>query len=1140
MSEAARVAGDLLAADAAARSRALELGSFIVEAPAGAGKTELLTQRYLRLLSCVEAPEEIVAITFTNKAAGEMASRILESLQRAAAGERPEAAHKRITFDLARAALAAGAERSWNLLEHPARLRITTIDALCMNLARQMPLLSRFGSQPRLAEEASRHYAEAARRTLALIAEDGDAGALADTVAAALRHLDNDAVRLGLLLAEMLARRDQWLRHALAAPSRAEAEDGFAQLIGRELESAAAAIDARRQAALMPAARYAAANLPPESPLAPLLEWTVPLAPGADALPQWRALAALLLTAEGEPRKAWNKNLGLPPGKESDTHKKTLAALAQELAADEAAALARVRELPAPRYTDEEWLTVEALGALLKVAAAQLWTVFAEAGETDFIEVASRALQALGTSDAPTDLALALDYRIRHLLVDEFQDTSPTQVELLERLTAGWTMDEKAGAGRTLFAVGDPMQSIYRFRKADVGLFLRVADFGIGGLPLERLQLARNNRSAPAVVDWINARFADIFPPQDSVFEGAIRYRAFAATRPAAACAGVFVHPLVVAKDMPGDAAEVIEAERILEVIDAARRDDPQGRIAVLVRARSHLDALVATLRRQRPALRFQAVEIEALRSRQTIQDLLSLARALHHRGDRVHWLAILRAPWCGLTLADLHALAGDDHRSTVWQLLGDDARVARLSPDGRRRLLHLRGVVGEALAHQGRQRPRRWLESTWLGLGGGACLREDAAVADARAFLELVDRLDAAGRFSLEELERETARLYAAPDAAAGDTLQFMTVHKAKGLEFETVIVPGLHRAVGGGGGGEQKLMRWEEVAFAGTDERLVAAPIRGKGRGDGASLHDYLRLLERERAANEDQRTLYVAATRAIRALHLVGVACPRNDGTLAAPAASFLELLWPALSAKFDEAPLQEAVADAGAGAQFEPRLLRLVDPAIAELLRAGAEVENLPLPRVPTEAVGDGGGAGGDAALAADVGTLVHGYLEMIARDGLAPWPLSRVESLLPAMRVWLGQQGHAEAAVRRGAREAQNALRATLESVAGRWVLGDHDEAVAEWAVSVADGEAIATQVIDRSFVADGARWIIDYKTTKVGTGTTLRQHAERYREQLERYCALFRADGLPLRMAVFYTATGDLLELLPSGEASGS
>lgn len=117
---------DLLREDAASRERALELGSFIVEAPAGAGKTELLTQRVLRLLAVVEEPEEVVAITFTNKAAAEMKARILASLARAAVGDRPAEPHRRITFDLACAALAAGAARGWRLLENPGRLRITT------------------------------------------------------------------------------------------------------------------------------------------------------------------------------------------------------------------------------------------------------------------------------------------------------------------------------------------------------------------------------------------------------------------------------------------------------------------------------------------------------------------------------------------------------------------------------------------------------------------------------------------------------------------------------------------------------------------------------------------------------------------------------------------------------------------------------------------------------------------------------------------------------------------------------------------------------------------------------------------------------------------------------------------------------
>ncbi|MDO8934089.1 MAG: UvrD-helicase domain-containing protein, partial [Rhodocyclaceae bacterium] len=538
----------LLVEDAASRIRALELASFIVEAPAGAGKTELLTQRYLKLLGVVEEPEEIVAITFTNKAAAEMKSRIVASLARAAAGDCPAEAHKRITFDLAQAALAASARRGWSLTENPGRLRITTIDALCAGLARQMPFLSRFGAQPRMAEKAARHYDEATARTLALVEDDDAAGAV---VADALRHLDNDAGRLARLLADMLARRDQWLPHIVGQRLREEAERALAALIRRDLEQAAASLGV--QGALMPLARFAAANVDAASPLAVLCDWRTPLAGTPDELPLWRALCELLLTREGEVRKVVNKNQGFPAGKEGADQKAAMTAvLAGLAAASRAAALARVRLLPAPCYSEDEWRTVEALSKLLQLAAAQLWMVFNEAGEADFVEVAQRALQALGGLDAPSDLALALDYRIQHLLVDEFQDTSPTQVELLRRLTAGWA----TGDGRTLFAVGDPMQSIYRFRKADVGLFLRVADAGIGGLTLERLRLTRNNRSCAAVVAWVNGSFETIFPSQDGVASGAIRYRPFAPTREPLPGAGVFVHPLVVVADTASDAAD--------------------------------------------------------------------------------------------------------------------------------------------------------------------------------------------------------------------------------------------------------------------------------------------------------------------------------------------------------------------------------------------------------------------------------------------------------------------------------------------------------------------------------------------------------------------------------------------------------
>src|SRR5918996_1461416 len=126
-----------MSSDAAARSAALDpRRSFIVQAPAGSGKTELLTQRYLRLLATVEAPEQILAITFTRKAAAEMRARILQALH-AADGPPPESAHKRSTWELARAVRVADSERKWFLTQHPARLRIQTIDALNASLARR-------------------------------------------------------------------------------------------------------------------------------------------------------------------------------------------------------------------------------------------------------------------------------------------------------------------------------------------------------------------------------------------------------------------------------------------------------------------------------------------------------------------------------------------------------------------------------------------------------------------------------------------------------------------------------------------------------------------------------------------------------------------------------------------------------------------------------------------------------------------------------------------------------------------------------------------------------------------------------------------------------------------------------------------
>ena len=144
--------------------------SFLVQAPAGSGKTALLTSRFLRLLTVVQRPEAVVALTFTRKAAAEMKERVLSALRDAQAGLQPEEAHQRELIDLAREVLARDKDWNWRLLENPNDLQIQTIDSLCATLTREMPLQAALGGVPRVREHADELYVLAARRTLTKLA----------------------------------------------------------------------------------------------------------------------------------------------------------------------------------------------------------------------------------------------------------------------------------------------------------------------------------------------------------------------------------------------------------------------------------------------------------------------------------------------------------------------------------------------------------------------------------------------------------------------------------------------------------------------------------------------------------------------------------------------------------------------------------------------------------------------------------------------------------------------------------------------------------------------------------------------------------------------------------------------------------
>ncbi|HEX4944606.1 MAG TPA: UvrD-helicase domain-containing protein [Usitatibacteraceae bacterium] len=1052
--------------DLVERRRALDpASSFIVQAPAGSGKTELLIQRCLVLLAIVERPEEIAAITFTRKAAAEMRSRIFAALAGARTRERPVQAHEAMTWDLARAVLERNDRLDWRLEENATRLRLQTIDSLCASLTRQMPVLARLGAQPDSIEDATPLYREAARATLALL-EGG--GRDADDVARVLAHLDNDAARVEGLLAGLLQRRDHWLRYLHVADQRGALE--------------AALADVRREAVECAAARLADAGK------------AGPGGAGAVDAQAWIAFANELLTKKGE----WRKG---PP-------------LAKELAGNVPVleSLRALQDLPPERYDDVQW---EALGALVRVATlavGHLKVAFAAHGQADFAEIAQGALAALETPEGPTDLLLALDYRIRHILVDEFQDTSLTQYQLLAKLTAGW----ERGDGRTLFVVGDPMQSIYRFREAEVGLFLRARHEGIGSVALAPLTLSANFRSQAGIVDWVNDAFAGVMPPREDIATGAVPYTPSHAVHDREAQA-VTIHPFFNG-DREGEAERVAMLARAALEEPVAEGSQP-GTVAILVRARTALAAIVPALRSS--GLRLRAIEIDPLPARPVVRDLLALTRALSHLADRTAWLALLRAPWCGLALAELHALAGVDPAGaapgeraedvTILERLHDGSRIATLPAQAQERLRRLRAVLDAALAARGRGTLRDAVEGAWLALGGPACVGEAAALGEADAFLDHLEQEEAAAQLpDIAAFEEGLAKLYAPPDEEADPRLQVMTIHKAKGLEFDTVIVPGL-------GGGvppeERELFLWMERPRAGrgggqTD--LLLAPVNAAG-SDRDSIHEYIRALDKRKGDLENGRLLYVAATRAKRRLHLLGDA---KLGDASDPAAlkgprkgSLLAKLWPVAERVF----AGESAAPPGSRGRHAPR-----PAAPAGIARVRLDFE-VPAPppgvtwRSPAEESRaaepiEFSWAGETARLA---GTVVHRWLQRMAEDSLQGWDAARVRALAPQLRAELRWRGILVADLDDTTARVGRALMQAVTDPKGRWVLGPHPQAAAEYRLTALVGGRRRAFVMDRVFTdAAGERWIVDYKTgTHEGAEAEsfLDSERTRYAEQLHRY-----------------------------------
>ena len=1147
--------------DSKQRALALDLTrSFIVQAPAGSGKTELLTQRFLKLLAGVDRPERILAITFTRKATREMRDRIMRRLVQAATGAVNGAAngaaneaaratsggtagggaasggttgldHERVAVDLAKAVLQRDAEMGWNLLKNPGRLRVFTIDGLCTQLLARDPEQGSHLAGRALPEDPKPLYRQAVQRMFEDLGhkepgqqdaapskppskphaqpkgqppgqpeDQGAAGARAALVRV-LVHLEGNSQALQDLLVSMMQIRDQWTRRIgtdefhmaellrdrqhqeLSQYKEALGERALLQAMAIVAELGKAMDDRSSIPALFAlASAEAHCDRDPGGEVADEIAGEI-----ADEIRQAHLFSSLFLTASGGPRQPGGITRSLFKGSPAGLSGRIaeLKAIYGQWHQNDAAILAIQRMARTPPidlgFKDPELNNLrpantvlrDDIREILKHTLAQLTVLFAEQGVADFQFVTEAALQSLGDDEQPGQVLLDEDQRVEHILMDEFQDTSNTQFELLSRLVTGWGGDGSADGSRSLFLVGDPMQSIYRFREANVGLFIDVVQSGrVAAVPLHYLKLESNFRSNDEIVDWVNQQFGRIFPKEDLRDSGAVSYAA--ALSESGPGGQVTLHSLAP------DSTDRDEAALAVQLIGQAREQLADPTIAVLVRARSHLLALAQAL--VRAGIEFEAVRVDPLVERPVVGDLLAIARALSHPADRIAWLALLRAPWCGLDTRQLHHVAGDDERADLFERMG-------LVLDGHK----LRDVMRQAIAARGSHTLREQVEYCWLHLGGPYCYATRAELENADAFLELLDSLEQdSSKDLITRLEEGLQDLYA---RSSPSRLQLMTIHQAKGLEFDVVILPGLHRTPRRG---DKPLIALQEFrTLDGHDTALIAGlPARGH---DAPSVYAYLNAVNEERSAFETQRLLYVAATRAKQRLHVLGkYRRNKQTGKVSAPRGTFMHMLFPAFLDQIEDA-YEDAEADLDPKPEPTPLpLLRLVDPpplpvglgAAPDLVPDSEPAQLRSLPAREAAALGD----------------ALHHWLELIhdhwERGWTAHWfeqhpdavastlkrggvKDDRIAELLPVLTAML---------VHAISTEGSRAL-LSPEGKTGSW---------SELTLYKKEGTGFSRHIIDRMYQdTEGRLVIVDYKSGEDSPATR-----QMWQEQLGRYRAL--------------------------------
>ena len=846
--------------------------SLLMSSGAGCGKTYRMVERYTHLVRTGVLVSRIVAVTFTEKAAAELKDRVRQECRRLE------------IEDVPRANIWQEAARSLEMAP------IGTIHSFCARLLRENALAA--GVDPRFSQLDERDQ----RTLLRDVSRESLLGRLhsgEESAGAVIARWGLDGA-LGIIRGAVGMREEY--RELLAAPPSAE------EFVARWDEFAAQA-PARLLTALTADERW------PEI-VAAMTDIT-PGDPSDKAAAKHLAFLNALPGVEDESRTVEERLASLEEcvkqagggvgsksnwsGREGDLAR--LKATLKLLTAFRNHAYEQIE-----RMSIVEGEAEAELAAAVCVEAAVAAEAYASAKRDesglDFEDLQILARDLLRDDRTIRELVGA---RYDHVLVDEFQDTNALQKEIVWYVAGGDVNDDAAPDVGKLFVVGDAKQSIYAFRSADVSVFNATRRDFHEAETCDVLGLEQSRRSTPGLVAFHNDLFGNpAVMGDDNASDYEANYEPITAWRGELA-KDHDVEVILVEEGenvAEGRAAEARAlAERIARMVEDGERivaeervAGPQtprpvryGDIAILMRAMPNVALYEAELRRR--GIPYYTLAGRGFYNRQEIRDCLSLLSVLENASDNLALASVLRCSAFAISDDTLVWLRRDG--GTLWEALGVANRT-EVAPDQQRRLARARQVLSELRADKNRlslsELVERMLDVTGLG---AALLTQFGGPQVAANLIKLTDMargFEAGGSFSLREfidylgnlVTEEEREGLASIHAEAGDVVQIMTIHKAKGMQWPVVIVPDLNR----GQGGSPEGLSWS--AASGPVPRIEDEA----GKREPGAVRNLLKLDGEQREEAELRRLLYVALTRAEDHLILSSSCSVDDDGRLKSP--------------------------------------------------------------------------------------------------------------------------------------------------------------------------------------------------------------------------------------------------------------